>query len=101
MRTITRHDDGRDTWTCEQCGHEVARWPGQSDVDCGNCSPCYNREVNGCAMIGGPTLRATTTKSETLRVRDLAATQGSWTRVTRSHQWRSHPCLPAMTRHPD
>jgi len=37
-----RHDDGRCTWVCERCGHEVIRWPGQSDTDCFNCGACYN-----------------------------------------------------------
>ena len=29
-------------WDCERCGREVARYRGQSDVDCGNCGACYN-----------------------------------------------------------
>jgi hypothetical protein len=29
-------------WDCEQCGSEVRRYRGQSDVDCGECGACYN-----------------------------------------------------------
>lgn len=29
-------------WDCEKCGREVARYRGQSDVDCNNCGACYN-----------------------------------------------------------
>ena len=28
-------------WDCEQCGREVTRCTGQSDVDC-ECGACYN-----------------------------------------------------------
>lgn len=32
------------TWVkdCQVCGHEVARWRGEGDVDCPNCEATYN-----------------------------------------------------------
>lgn len=42
MKTITRHDDGRCTWPCQACGHQVTRWPDQSDTDCPHCLASYN-----------------------------------------------------------
>ena len=41
-RTITRHEDGSSSWSCGQCGEEVTRYRGQSDVDCHNCGACCN-----------------------------------------------------------
>jgi hypothetical protein len=38
---VNRHDDGSSSWACEQCGQEVTRYRGQSDVDCG-CGASYN-----------------------------------------------------------
>lgn len=35
-------EEGCTVWDCDQCGHEVARYRGQSDVDCRNCGACYN-----------------------------------------------------------
>lgn len=32
---------GYSWWTCE-CGEEIRRYRGQSDVDCHECGACYN-----------------------------------------------------------
>lgn len=52
MRTINRVEEvvdaegwiisgGYSWWLCD-CGKEVRRYRGQSDVDCGSCGACYN-----------------------------------------------------------
>jgi hypothetical protein len=33
---------GYSAWDCDECGNEVRRYRGQSDVDCNNCGACYN-----------------------------------------------------------
>lgn len=30
------------TWTCIDCGTNVERYRGESDVDCPKCGACYN-----------------------------------------------------------
>lgn len=42
MSNVTRHSDGSSSWPCAQCGIDVTRFRGQSDVDCHNCGACYN-----------------------------------------------------------
>jgi hypothetical protein len=41
VKEITRHANGSTSWACE-CGAEVTRYRGQSDVDCLECGACYN-----------------------------------------------------------